>query len=124
MDGVRKSKTVDGAEHEYTTLDGRIIQETYGKTTVNYFYDNEGKPYKLTVDEDNTTSGGYYTGYYVLNQEGDVIEILNISGVKVVSYEYNAWGQIKSETASVTNPGALLLQHSALKYRGYYYDAE
>ena len=89
-----------------------------------YFYDNEGKPYKLTVDEDNSTSGGYYTGYFVLNQQGDVIAILNANGAKAVSYEYNAWGQIKEETAASTNVGTLFLEHNALKYRGYYYDAE
>ena len=124
VDGVRESKTVDGVEHKYVTLDGKIIRETYGTVTVNYFYDNEGKPYKLTVDEDNSTSGGYYTGYFVLNQQGDVIAILNANGAKAVSYEYNAWGQILSEDATTEVAGALFLKYNALKYRGYYYDAE
>ena len=63
VDGVRESKTVDGVKHEYITLDGKIIRDTYGNTTVDYFYDNEGKPYKLQVSEGN----GTYTGYYLLN---------------------------------------------------------
>ena len=120
VDGVRESKTVDGVEHKYVTLDGKIIRETYGDFVVDYFYDNEGKPYKLEVFNGKYT----YTGYYVLNQQGDVIAILNANGVKVVSYEYNAWGQIKEETAASTNVGTLFLEHNALKYRGYYYDAE
>ena len=68
-----------------------------------------------------------HVGYYMLNQQGDVIAILDETGgvaVKVVSYEYNAWGQIKEETATSTNVGILFLEHNALKYRGYYYDAE
>ena len=65
-DGIRQTKTVNGTEHEYVTLDGKVVRETYGTTTVDYFYDNEGKPYKISVD----WGGTVYTGYYALNQQG------------------------------------------------------
>ena len=82
---------------------------------MDYFYDNEGKPYKLQVSEGN----GTYTGYYVMNQQGDVIAILNANGVKVVSYGYNAWGKVVDEDSYDSITGPLFLEHNALKYRGY-----
>lgn len=39
-------------EHKYTTLDGKVVrEETSNSITVDYFYNNEGKPYKLKVYE-------------------------------------------------------------------------
>ena len=121
VDGIRQSKTVESVEHKYTTLDGKVVrEETSNGITVDYFYDNEGKPYKLKVHVGDNT----YVGYYVLNQQGDVIAIVESSGAEVVSYRYNAWGKILEETASETSTGLYLGGYNALKYRGYYYDAE
>ena len=66
VDGIRQSKTVDGREYKYTTLDGNVVREVFGGITVDYFYDNEGKPYKLVVDNGSAA----HVGYYVLNQQG------------------------------------------------------
>ena len=41
--------TVNGVEHDYVTLDGKIIRETYGNVKVDYFYDNDGSPLKIEV---------------------------------------------------------------------------
>ena len=87
---------------------------------IDYFYDNEGKPYKISVKEGNNT----YVGYFVLNQQGDVIAILNSQGSVAVSYQYNAWGKVLTETAANTVTAEKLKAHNALKYRGYYYDVE
>ena len=119
VDGIRESKTVGGVKHEYVTLDGKIVRESHGTTTIDYFYDNDGRPYKLVVDE----NGSKCTGYFVLNQQGDTIALLNSNGTVVVEYEYDAWGKEIGHTALMSN-GATLYAHNALKYRGYYYDAE
>ncbi len=62
-------------------------------------------------------------GWFVLNQQGDVIAIVDSSGNVAVQYRYNAWGSQTSQTLSGTS-GSKLYQYNALKYRGYYYDAE
>ena len=73
----------------------------------------------MTVD--NGTSK--YTGYYVLNLQGDVIAIMNSSGTAVVKNTYDAWGNQVSYTASGSN-SSILYQYNALKYRGYYHDKD
>ena len=120
MDGIRQTKTVNGVEHKYVTLDGKVIRETYGNVTVDYFYDNDGSPLKIEVKDNGTT----YTGYYVLNQQGDVIGIIDAQGNVLVKYFYNAWGLEVEEELINRSAEHPLKQYNALKYRGYYYDAD
>ena len=83
------------------------------------FYDNEGKPYKIVVDDNGTV----YTGYYALNQQGDVIAILDANGNIETEYNYNAWGLEVAKNPD-SRSVSMLAQYNCLKYRGYYYDAE
>ena len=71
VDGVRQTKTVNGVEHKYVTLDGKVVRETYGDVTIYYFYDNAGRPYKIVVDENGTS----YTGYFALNQRNKAVPV-------------------------------------------------
>ena len=80
---------------------------------------NHGRAYKLVAKENGTT----YTGYFVLNQQGDTIALLDANGVVAVTYEYDAWGKEISHS-TIGTVGNKLYQYNALKYRGYYYDAE
>ena len=121
VDGIRDSKTVNGVKHSYTTLGGKIVREAYGNVTIDYFYDNNGKPYKLVVK--NGTSPAV-TGYYVVNLQGDVIAIVDSDGEIAVEYQYDAWGKEISHTSSATDDGIDLYDYNALKYRGYYYDSD
>ena len=61
------------------------------------------------------------TYYYVTNLQGDVTDILNSSGTAVVSYIYDAWGNIRSTTGTLS---ATLGKYNPLRYRGYVYDTE
>lgn len=117
--GIRESKTVGNIIHKYLTLDDKVIRETYGNTTIDYFYDEQGRAYKLVAKENGTT----YTGYFVLNQQGDTIALLDANGVVAVTYEYDAWDKEISHS-TIGTVGNKLYQYNALKYRGYYYDAE
>ena len=109
MAGIRDSKTVDGVEYNYLTLDGKVVRQTWGSNVLDIIYDNSGLPYALKYN------GGYYI--YVLNQQGDVIRIVNSTGATVAEYRYDAWGNViySSGSMAAINP---------LRYRGYYYDAE
>ena len=59
--------------------------------------------------------------YYILNLQGDVIGILDSAGTQVVSYTYDAWGNLLSTTGTLADTVG---QINPIRYRGYYYDAE
>lgn len=60
--------------------------------------------------------------YFEKNLHGDIVAIYNASGVKLVSYVYDAWG---NHTAAYTNGGASTgAYYNPFRYRGYYYDTE
>ena len=109
MAGIRDSKTVDGVEYNYLTLDGKVVRQTWGSNVLDIIYDNSGLPYALKYN------GAYYI--YVLNQQGDVIRIVNSTGATVAEYRYDAWGNVTYSSGSMAaiNP---------IRYRGYYYDTE
>jgi len=64
-------------------------------------------------------SNTYGTFYYMVNAQGDVTGLVNSSGVRVVEYHYDAWGNLLSTTGA-SGIGA----ENPLRYRGYVYDTE
>lgn len=56
----------------------------------------------------------------VKNSMGDIIGITDIAGNLVVSYTYDAWGNVTSVTGSNTVIGEL----NPFRYRSYYYDSD
>lgn len=110
--GIRNSKTVNNVTYNYQTLSGKVMRQTWGSNTINFVCDNSGNPYAFT-----------YNGmlcYYVLNQQGDVIRIVNSSGKTIAEYVYNAWGKLMVSESSLGEIG----QVNPIRYRGYYYDTE
>ena len=65
----------------------------------------------------------FYYYIYEKNLQGDIVAIYNIDGERLVSYKYDAWGNVSvsNHNISGTNAGA---QYNPLRYRGYYYDEE
>ena len=59
--------------------------------------------------------------YYVTNIQGDVVAILDATGAEVVTYTYDAWGNILTIGGSKATS---LGQDNPLRYRGYVYDQE
>ncbi len=123
--GYRISKTVDGTIFKYTYRDDKLVYQTDGSTSLYFRYDSDG-----SVIGFRYTSGNVDAEYfYLLNQEGDVLGILDENGKVIVEYEYDAWGNVVSESSveySVNgiNIGSLLMNANPLRYRGYYYDCE
>ena len=95
----------------YHWLEGTLLGQTKGTDTILFLYDESGSAYGFTLN------GTAY--YYIFNVQGDVIGILNSAGTQVVSYDYDAWGNLLSVTGDTT-----LGNLNPLRYRGYYYDAE
>ena len=113
INGIRNSKTVNGTTYNYLTQNGKVVRQTWTEDgqdkVMDFIYDNSGNPYALVY---NGT-----TYYYILNQQGDVIRIVDTNGGTQATYTYNAWGKLMdcSGWLATTNP---------IRYRGYYCDTE
>ena len=117
LNGLRTSKKVGGVTHTYLYAGGQLQRETYisGRITrkLDFLYDQNGRPYALNYSNGTTTS----LYYYVLNLQGDVIQLVGTDGNIAASYRYDPWGRVISATGSMANI-------NPLRYRGYYYDTE
>ena len=84
-----------------------------GSTVYSFTYDPAGRPVSI--------SDGSNRYYYVLNQQGDVIGLLNSNEELIVMYVYDAWGRVLA-SADLTASG--IGTNNPLRYRGYVYDTE
>ena len=59
---------------------------------------------------------------YEKNLQGDIVTLYNSSGLKLVTYEYDAWGNqtVTYHAGSSSGPA----QYNPFRYRGYYYDTD
>ena len=108
-DGLRTSKTVGTATTNYLYSEGKLLRQTSGSNTWDFFYDANGVPYALKYN------GTVY--YYITNLQGDVIQLVNASGTAVATYEYDPYGNVIEATGNMA-------EINPLRYRGYYYDSE
>ena len=111
-DGIRTSKTVNGATTTYY-LDGtNIIEQNDGTNTLHFYYDSNDEVIGFTHNEADY--------FYVKNAMGDIVGIADDSGNLVVSYAYDAWGKVLSVTGSNIELGNI----NPFRYRSYYYDSD
>ena len=104
--------------HEYLTQNGKVVRETIATsmdtTTLDFFYDDSGRPFAFNYTPEGSTPNTYY---YILNLQGDVVQIIDANGVMQAEYIYSPWGEIISAEGD-------LAEINPLRYRGYYYDSE
>ena len=109
--------------HEYLTQNGKVARETIrqdvGGTvlstkTLDFFYDESGRPFAFNYSVDGDIASTYY---YILNLQGDVVQIIDANGVMQAEYVYSPWGEVISAEGD-------LAEINPLRYRGYYYDSE
>ena len=112
-DGMRTKRTNGTNTYSYIYNGGSLSQMTVDGTVMNFAYDASGTPMAVTY--------GGATYYYATNIQGDVVAILNASGTAVVTYTYDAWGNILTTTGTLAST---LGTHNPLRYRGYVYDPE
>lgn len=115
MDGLRTEKTVknkiDGSNDKtlYYYDNGKLIEEKSNENTIWYIY-----------DVDDTLVGFELNGityYYETNLLKDITKIYNRNGVELVSYSYDAYGNITNITGDQE-----LAKVNPFRYRSYYYD--
>lgn len=128
-DGIRTSKTfVDGStttRHEYTLNGSQIVKETVftGNTesyTLVYLYDEYGSPIGFRYRTPSYSANVFDGYFFEKNIQGDITGIWNQNGTKVVSYVYDAWGNVTVSGTGATGIGL----KNPFRYRGYYYDTE
>ena len=104
--------------HEYLTQSGKVVRETIttsmDTTTLDFFYDESGRPFAFNYTPEGSTPNTYY---YILNLQGDVVQIIDANGVVQAEYIYSPWGEVISAEGD-------LAEINPLRYRGYYYDSE
>jgi len=111
--GIRTSKTYDGVTTNYFLNGYSIVRQVTGSKILDFFYDENGNLYGFKDD------GDMY--YYVRNGQSDIIGILDNTGVQVVYYQYDSWGNPLTPTgSSASTIGA----DNPFRYRGYYLDSE
>ena len=104
--GIRTSKTCGSSRTSFLLDGGNVIAElSNGTLTAKYL---RGMNLISRTDSSRTT-------YYLFNAHGDVVDLANSSGSSVKSYDYDAFGNEKSPSASDRNP---------FRYCGEYWDTE
>lgn len=125
-DGLRATKIVNGEVTRYVYIEGKVIEEldAQGNTKARNVWNNS----KLLFRQDYVNNRG---GYYIYNGHGDVVKIIDNTGLLLKSYDYDIWGKIKSASSAPGNPfnnpyrysGEIQDDESGLIYlRARYYD--
>ncbi|QHE50865.1 DNRLRE domain-containing protein [Pontibacillus sp. HMF3514] len=115
--GIRTEKKSESNGVTTTTkyrLEGnKVTYQTNGTDEIYFTYDSAG-----TLVSMNLNGEDYY---YVRNAQGDIIGILDESGTRVVTYQYDTWGKIEAITGSKADTVG---EKNPYRYRGYRYDSE
>ena len=111
--GLRTERTNGSTTYRYTYDGSKLTQMTVGSNALIFTYGINGQP--MSVNYNGTDY------YYITNALGDVVGILNSSGTEVVTYAYDAWGNLISTSGSMAYT---LGDLNPLRYRGYVYDRE
>lgn len=121
--GIRTSKTVNGVKHTYILSGSKIISESWGIHFCIYLYDESGSPIGMQYRTSSMAKDVFYTFWFEKNLQGDIVAVYNDSGVKLITYKYDAWGNFTRTINNIsgTNRSAL---YNPFAYRGYYYDSE
>ena len=103
-EGIMTSKTVNSVTTNYY-YQGSLLyaEETNSQITV-YIYDENGAPIGFMYRGADYGNGVWDIYAFEKNIQGDVVAVYNAStGVKLVTYKYDAWG---NTTVAYSNNGA------------------
>ena len=112
-EGIRTSKTVDGATTRYDRNGSSITAMRTNADHIQFIYDENGNLFSMKLN------GASY--YYLHNAQNDVVGLVDSSGSQVVSYRYDSWG---CQTSMTDTSGSQAGSKNPFRYRGYYLDDE
>ena len=126
-DGIRTTKTVNGVKHTYALSGTTILNEEWTENGVQhllmYVYDANGSPVGMVYRNSTMAANATEEYLFVKNIQGDILYVYSSTGNKLVSYVYDAWGNIISTTYS-NGGGTSAARFNPFTYRGYYRDSE
>ena len=125
VNGIRASKTVDGVKHTYVYDGTQLLAERYGTTRLEFMYNESGQPHLVRYSTNSGSSYGTY--YYILNQQGDVMALMDTAGELAVKYTYDPWGKVLTVTngsGTAITSATHIANVNPIRYRSYYYDTE
>ena len=126
-DGIRTTKTVNGVKHTYALSGTTILNEEWTENGVQhllmYVYDANGSPVGMVYRNSTMAADATEEYLFVKNIQGDILYVYSSAGKKLVSYVYDAWGNIISTTYS-NGGGTSAARFNPFTYRGYYRDSE
>ncbi len=125
-DGIRTEKDINGTKHIYTLNGSQILAEEWGSNLLVYLYDESGSPIGMQYRSSSYAEGVFDTYYFEKNLQGDIIAVYTAAGVKIGSYQYDAWGNCTESVASgiTAMQRNIVRNFNPFRYRGYYYDVE
>ncbi len=117
---------------DYVWVDSKLISTVFtedGKSkTAKYLYNDFDEPVGMFLTDED---GIRRTYYYLKNAQGDITNIVDSSGRKMVEFTYDAWGKRSVEfQADLSNPNNLPFWYKCMNayaltpfgYRGYCFD--
>ncbi len=123
-EGLRTQKIVNDSEiHTYHLSGTDIIAEEWGSNLIVYLYDSDGSPMGMQYRRNSMDVGEFYTFWFENNLQGDIVAVYNSSGIKVISYSYDAWGNCITKHHNLTGTNSYAT-FNPFRYRGYYFDSE
>jgi RHS repeat-associated protein len=111
--GYRVEKKTNSKTIRYLYEYDKVVLETDGNNNQTAFQVYGTNLLYRSAKGDIGSSAQSY--YYLYNAHGDVTSLLDPSGNIAVSYDYDAFGNIKGQTGIADNP---------IRYAGYQYDEE
>ena len=86
-----------------------------------FSYDASGYPISMTYRKSADAATAAEVYFLASNPQGDITYIYDIDGNRVVTYNYDAWGNILSISGT---KASTIGRYNPFRYRGYYYDTE
>ncbi len=105
---IRKNNTVFTYD-----ANNKLVKQSDGTNTLGFIYDNSGLSGVKHNDKEYI---------YSKDIQGNIISILDKSGIEVVQYKYDAWGNVITEVIDEAHAG--IAELNPFRYRSYYYDPE
>ena len=120
--GLRIAKSVGNSRTDYYYSGDKLIAEVCGETVLVYIYDDAGAPVGYLYRNSAYPDDFWDSYVFDKNLHGDIVGVYAPNSAKLVSYEYDAWGNCTviyhgngASTGAAANP---------FRYRGYYYDTD
>ncbi|MDD3217845.1 MAG: hypothetical protein PHC41_03395 [Lachnospiraceae bacterium] len=112
-EGIRLSKTAGETKEEYFLNGNKIVTMKAGTDVMHFIYDADGSLFSMRLNGEDY--------YYLHNGQHDITGLVDSSGNRVVSYQYDSWGLQTSMTDSTQSKAG---SRNPFRYREYFLDEE